>query len=379
MDKKSISALRREFKLESYALQINEVYSVYLKKDNGEILTKSLRRFNALDTECRELYLNNFKKVLTGTIDTKLFEVDFKNKNFQTVLSEGLNSKRSLSDIGDKLVAQVSQNFNYDTDIVFNFITASYYKSNKKEKSNEGEEDYIQAMEFILCSINKVSIPKKELTLAYPEMEFKTNSVLDITIDLGAPLDGFIYPGFGSDYTDVDKIIYYSHKANHINNVFVEDVLSCTRNFTASEEKQIFNSILRESLENKIKPKNMENIYEEIYDKVRDSEEDDDSEIKIDMEDVINILHNNGLKDEKLVKDAFQEICGEECELKAHNLLADFQNKSIKIENSNITLLVNPNNLGCIRVSRDKDGQKCLMVKLVEDITADGINIETEE
>ena len=81
MNKKDLADLRKEFKLNSYMMPIKEIYSVYLKKDNGEIITKELNHFEMMDMEKRELYLNNFKKVLTGTIDAKIFELDFKMGN----------------------------------------------------------------------------------------------------------------------------------------------------------------------------------------------------------------------------------------------------------------------------------------------------------
>lgn len=143
MNKKDLADIRKEFKLGSYMLPIKEVYSVYIKKDNGEIITRELEHFEMMEVEKRELYLNNFKKVLTGSLDSKIFELDFKELNeekgievsesTQQILYGALNSKESTAEFGDKIVDKISQNYTYDTDVVINFIRAEYYSGGKKK------------------------------------------------------------------------------------------------------------------------------------------------------------------------------------------------------------------------------------------------------
>ncbi|WP_446898961.1 DUF4317 family protein [Clostridium sp. LBM24168] len=381
MNKKDLSDIRKEFKIESYAMPIKEVYSVYLKKDNGETITKELVPFEMMDIETRELYLNNFKKVLTGTIDSKIFELDFLGKETnetQQVLYNALSGGSSIPEFADWIVDRIAKNFNYDADIVINFIKTEYYKANKKKSpEEENEEEYIQAIEFILCSINKVDVPKKVLKFDYSEMKFKASSVLDVTINLNSPLDGFMFPSFSSGYVNVNKLIYYSHKSKQLNKSFVEDVLGCGIKPTSEEEKQSFNAIIQTAVENKIKPQVMQRIYENMNDKLQESE-DEEEEAKIDMREISNILEQSGVESRELVKSAFEEICGGNYEFKVKNIVPDFESKSIKIENDNINITITPGNLSSIKQIRDKEGRKCLLIVLNEDVTINGLNIQTE-
>lgn len=392
MNKKDLSLIRKEFKLESYALPIKEVYSVYLKKDNGQIITKELTPFGMMDVETRELYLDNFKRVLTGTIDSKIFELDFKaqnqdmenglpdtEENTQNLLYKALSEKSSIPEFADKIVDKISKNFNYDTDIVINFIKAEYYSKDRKSNGKEDEslEDYVQAIEFILCSVNKVDIPKKVLRFDYSQMKFTANSALDVTINLKSPMDGFLFPSFSSEYVDVNKIVYYSHKSKELNQAFVEGVLDCGLKPTAIEEKKSFNTIIQTAVENKIKPQVMQEIYENINEKLEEAE-DDDEEPKINMKEVSNILQESGVKDTELIKNAFEEVCGGDYEFKVKNIVPDFESRSVKIENDNINITITPGNLSTVKQIRDKQGRKCLLIVLNEDVTIDGLNIETE-
>ena len=381
MNKKDLSDIRKEFKLGSYMLKIKEIYSVYLKKDNGEVITGELEYFEMMEVEKRELYLNNFKKVLTGTFDSKIFELDFKNinekeseDNTQNILYAALSSKERINEYADKIVNRISQNYNYDTDIVITFTKAEYYSDDKKKK--ESLEECVQAIEVILCSINKVEIPKKMMKFDYTEMKFKPNSALDMIINLNSPMEGFMFPSFTSGYVDVNKIIYYSSKSKKMNSVFVEKILECNVKPTALEEKENFNAILGTSLGGKIKPDVVQDIYERINEKFQDEEEEDPI---LDINEVTKVLRESGIENTEVVKSAFQEVCGGDYEFKVRNVVPDFKSKSIKIENENTNITISPRDLNAVKQVVNKLGKKCLLIELKEDMVIDGFNLETEK
>lgn len=419
MNKKDLADLRKEFKLNSYMMPIKEIYSVYLKKDNGEIITKELNYFEMMDMEKRELYLNNFKKVLTGTIDAKIFELDFKMYNStqtqnevaaassintpelqnlnvatnqedknesgfistQTILYNALSSGQSIVEYADSVVEKMAKNYTYETDIVINFVKAEYFKGNKKrkEEADESIDDYVQAIEFILCSVNKVDVPKKALKFDYAEMAFKPNSALDTVINLNSPLDGFVFPSFSSDYVDVNKVVYYSSKAKQMNTVFVEDILDCSIKPTGIEEKESFNAILNTVVGDKIKPETMQEIYERINEKLEYQDEEGEEDPSVDMKEIKNVLEESGIKETESLQSAFEQICGGDYEFKIKNIVPDFNSRSIKIENETTNITITPKELSSVRQVRDKNGKKCLLIELTEDVQINGFKLETEE
>ena len=380
MNKKDLSNIRKEFKLGSYMLKIKEVYSVYLKKDNGEVITGELEYFEMMEVEKRELYLNNFKKVLTGNLDSKIFELDFKNmseeeseENTQHVLYGALNSKERINEYVDKIVNKICENYNYDTDVVISFTKAEYYSSDKREK--ESLDEYVQAIDIILCSVNKVEIPKRMLKFDYAEMRFKPNSALDMIINLNSPIEGFMFPSFTLQYVDVNRIIYYSSKSKNINNIFVEKILECNIKPTALEEKENFNAILGTSLGGKIKPDIVQDIYERINEKFEGEEE----EPILDINEVTRLLEESGVENTGVVKSAFEEVCGGDYEFKVRNVIPDFKSKSIKIENENTNITISPRDLSAVKQVVNRFGKKCLLIELKKDMVIDGFNLETEK
>ena len=70
LNKKDIANIRKEFKLDNYRMNIREIFNVYVKKESGEIYHHISQPFQMLEQEAQELFLTNFKKVLTGNLDT---------------------------------------------------------------------------------------------------------------------------------------------------------------------------------------------------------------------------------------------------------------------------------------------------------------------
>ncbi|WP_294180772.1 DUF4317 family protein [uncultured Clostridium sp.] len=390
MNKKDLSNIRREFKLGSCMLPIKEIYSVYLKKDGGNIITRDLEYFERMEIEKRELYLNNFRKVLTGSLDSKIFELDFEKKNgredtgsddgesTQHILYSALSSRENIAAFGDKIVDRISENYTYDTDVVINFVKADYYSSNKNRGHKKDDaEDYMQSVEFILCSVNKVEIPKKVLKFDYSEMKFKPNSALDMIINLNAPLDGFMFPSFTCGCVDINKVVYYSSKKKQINSTFVEKVLECAVKPTALEERENFKNVLNTVVGGKIKPGVMESIYGRINEKF-EREDEEDEEPVLDTNEIARVLKESGVEGVKSVKNAFQEVCGGDHEFKARNVVPNFKSKSVKIENESASITIRPQDLGSVRQIVDKRGKKCLLIELKEGMSIDGLSLETE-
>jgi hypothetical protein len=390
MNKKELADIRKEFKLDSRMLKIEEIYSVYLKKDNVQIDSKPVIHsefdyFDRMDMDKKELFLGNFKKVLTGAMDTKLFELDFENleeeENTQKLLVNALktDNKEEIQSYIDKLIVKIADNYKYETDVVVTFIKAEYWMGTKNRniEAEESIDDAVQAFKFILSSVNKIDIPKRTLKFDYADKEFKANSALDSVINLNAPLEGFMFPSITNGYSDINKVMYYASKPKELNSIFVEYVLNCGIKFTAEDEKNCFGDILKTIIGDKIKPEIMQDIYVNIHELVERAEEGETP--TLGMKDVINILDNCGVEAISDVEDAFEEACGSKYDFKINNIVPDFNSKSIKIVSEIANITLTPKELNSIRQVKDKDGRKCLLIQINEDIDIEGFKLETEE
>lgn len=386
MNKKEINKMKKEFKLNSSVLNIKEIYNVYVKKDNNAIIFSDLNYFNMLDTEAQELYFTNFKKILGGALNTKLFELQFdstKGSNeMQLLLNDMMKNedKEVYKEYGSRIIGKIIENYTYDTDIVVTFIRGEYWQSANKRNSSEvdGEDDIVLSLPFIIGSINKVEPFKRTLIFNYEDMKFKPSSVIDTFINLNNPLDGFVFPCFDGGYADVNKVLYYNSKPKDLNYKFVEDVLNCVTKFTAKEEKECFNDIIKNVVGESVKSEVIEDIYSKLS-YIKEVCEDEEEEPTISLNDMKNILKDADEKDIEMLDKAFEDSCGKDYKFSVDNILPDFNSKSLKVWNEDISITMSPKNLNAVKQVKDANGEKCLLIKLTDNVIVEGFKLALEE
>ncbi|MGM0904460.1 DUF4317 domain-containing protein [Mesobacillus maritimus] len=384
MNKNDIASIRKEFKLNNPKMNIREIFNVYVQKETGEIYHHMSQPFQLLDQEAQELFLANFKKVLTGNLDSKLFELKFMRDvedSTQTILYEGLHSEitEDWKEYMLEIVAKMFAHSVYEFDTVVTFIRGEYRKHTKKRdlESEEGGDDEVYSNEFILCSLNKTDQPKKALLFDYIEKAFKPNNVFDPIINLAAPMSGFLFPAFNDNAGDVNHILYCAGKNNQPNEQFIEQVLNCEEVITAEEDKDIFELVLRNVIGDEVDSRTISNVYEEIDKIVLENEESEESEApKLDYRDIERILDVSGVEnvDSAKVEHALKEIIADEKhEFKASSLVP----KKIKINTKIADVTINPKELRNLKYINFQ-GKRCLLLEVEEDVVLEGFKLETE-
>jgi hypothetical protein len=387
MNKKDLNRMKKEFKLDSVMLSLKEIYNVYIKKDSKAVLFSDLNYFQMFDAEAQELYFSNFKKILGGTLDAKLFELPFTaaengneaQLNFDEMLK--CEDTEDFKEYADKLVAKLLENYTYETDVVLTLVRGDYWVGNKKGRGGtdiiEELEEMMQSLPFILGSINKVEPFKKSLVFSFEEKEFKPSSMLDTFINLNSPLDGFMFPSTENGYADVNKVLYYNSKPKELNYRFIENILNCNMKLTAEEEKNCFTDIIKTVVGESVKPEVIENIYTRINE--MKTFEDENEEAAVTLSDIKTVLKDVEAKDIETLERAFEDTCGKDYTFNIKNILPDYNTKSLKIWNEDLAISMSPKNLGAIKQVKGTDGGRYLMIELTDDIIVDGFKLRTEE
>ncbi|CDQ20585.1 DUF4317 domain-containing protein [Halobacillus karajensis] len=384
MDKKDIAGIRRQLKVENDLMRISDIFNVYIMKESTDIYHHQSQPFEMLDKDQQELFMNNFKKLLTGQLDEKLFELKFQREaedNSQLILHKGLLS----SDVEDwkaemlRMTEKIIHDHPYEKDVVITFIRAEYLKPTKRrnEEAEESERDAVYSNPFLLCSINKTEEPKKEIQFDYVEKEFKYKIEVDPVIDLKNPITGFLFPCITEGTSDVNHILYAAGKANEPDYRFIEEVLNGEEIMTAKEDKAVFEEVIRDVVGDQLSPSTLANVYGEINRVVEENEEDEPP--KLDYRDVERVLNQSGeqVESEK-VKHAFQQVTDNEgYELKASSIVPKFKSKSIKINTKIANISISPQDLQYVRQVNYK-GKRCIMIEVEEDAEVDGFKMLPE-
>lgn len=266
MNKNDVTSIRKEFKLDNTKLKLGDVVSIYVKGDSKQIIGTEKEYFDTMDTEKQELYIKNFKKLLTGQLDSKVFELEFLDNKLgqnptQRVLIDTLQSSNFIEP-AEEIALEIIDNCDYQSDFMISFLRGEVYKPMKKEKGEDesGMDDEVFSFDFFMGSVNSVTIPKTALKFDFEGKAFKADIPMDVIINLTAPLDGFMFPSWNDNSADVNKVVYYANKANTPNMEFLSKVLECDFHSTAQTEKTQFLEIVQEVAGKEIEPEKIASI-----------------------------------------------------------------------------------------------------------------------
>lgn len=386
MNKKEVAHIRKQFKLDNDLMNIYDILNVYIMKETNEIYHWERHPFELVDREKQDLYMGNFKKLLTGELDHKLFELKFLKEAedpTQVLLHQGLltGDPEEWTDLMLLLVEKMLVDTRYERDTVVTFIRGQYYRPTKarNEDTEESVKDEVFGHPFILCSVNSTEKQRKALLFDYVEREYKYNVIVDPIIKLSTPEQGFFYPSVTDNYSDVNRVLYCTGKSNDPNPHFIEQVLTAERNMTALEERAIFEDIVREVAGEQVDAAIIGHVYEEIH-QIIESNQEEEEPPKLDYKDVERVLTVSGIEDvtPEKVELAFQTIVDDKnYELKANSVMPKFTSKSIKIDTKVATISVSPQDLKYVK-QVNYQGKRCIMIEVDEDVVIEGFTLNTE-
>lgn len=386
MNKNDAANIRKEFKLDNTKLKLGDVISIYVKWEKKQIIGIEKEYFGMMDTEKQELYLKNFKKLLTGPLDAKVFELEFSDNKLgqnptQRVLLDTLQSTNFMEQ-AEEIAFKIADNCDYKNDFMISFLRGEVYKPMKRERGEDesGIDDQVFSFQFFMGSVNAVTIPQTALKFDFEGKVFKAAIPMDVIINLNAPLDGFMFPSWNDNSADVNKVVYYSNKANTPNMEFLTKVLECDFHSTQQTEKEQFLEIVQEVAGKEIEAEKIASIYEGINYILTKNEEEKNPEIAgVGLKDMKKILHMSGIDNTENLETAFTQITGtDKYEFKASNIVPNFTGKSIKIENDTVSISVSPQDLKNIKQVK-KNGKRYLLIEIDEAVNLEGFELSTED
>lgn len=394
MNNKDIADIRKRFKLDTDLLKIAEIYNVYIQGEATEIFHEDSRSFSLLDREQQELFLANFKKVLGGKLDAKLFEVKFlpqeegQADHTQRLLYEGLETKEAAEwqENMQRIALKMIEEKPFEKDMVITFIRGTYFKTTKRE-ADETEinmRDEVYTTPFILGSMNQTELPKSSLVFDFAEKEFKSNILLDPVIKLTSPVGGFLFPGFTDNAADVNHIVYSASKANKPDFQFIENVLNGDEIITAEEDKAVFEEIVKAVIGEEVNSRTLAGLYDEINLMLEVEKEAEKEEVEVpvlDTVEVTRVLKASGVKgiSAEKVERAFQQVVEDKnYEMKASHVVPSYASKSIKINTKVAEIKISPQDLRYVK-GVNYNGKRCILIEVEEDTMIEGFKLLEEE
>lgn len=369
MGKKDISLLKKSLKINSKNISFNKLYTFYFKEHSKDIINSEEKIFDLLEEDIQELYIENCKKILTGNIGEKLFELDFvisenEVKDFRSqllyVTKEQLEDKITVLEC---IAKDICINNQYDSDVIINFMEFNYWNKSIDNKT------------FLLCSVNKISPNKKSVKYNYDSNTFSASSSLELVVDLKYPLQGFLFPYIHENDLIDYKILYNNGKSKVLDGSFINETLNCIFKDSNMQQKEQFNTIIKFMNKEGIDLDNLQSFFEDILEKNEIEEKQ-----FIGLKDIKQYaITQPGINLEDVEKIFTMVVGSKQYEFNVESIIPNFKSKSIKIENNNVSLNLNPQNLKDVGQYMNQKGELFLLVKLREKVYFDDIEIVTKE
>ncbi len=246
MTKKDILELKK--RLNKTDCSITRLCGCYVDNNKNKVLTLS-ETFLNLDDEEFYKYLDLSRKCLSGTVGNNLMQLDFpemeeapggRQQFLMGIKESGLKNEELL----DRFYDLVIEHYDYTGNFLILLFKDAYdviTKTNDGLKLDESEEVF----DYLLCAVCPVTLSKPGL--GYREEENRIGARIRDWV-VGAPDTGFIFPAFSDRSADIHSLIYYIKDTKDSRPEFVENVLGCSAKRTATEQHQLFSSIVKQAL-----------------------------------------------------------------------------------------------------------------------------------
>lgn len=368
-----ILEIRKQFKHENCS--ITKVSGCYVDGEK-DIKTRFTESFLCLPEEETFKYFEIFKKTLSGTIGKNLMNMEFPTSveftgGTQEFILHLRDSKLTEETIIDEFYDKVIQMYDYVGNYLILLLYAAYDIPGKTSDKIMMEDASDEVYSYILCSICPVNLSKPGLSYNTDNNQFQKR-IQDWVV--GMPCNGFLFPAFNDRSTDIHSILYYSKDTEELHNDFVNQLLGCVVPMSAGGQKEIFQTLIKETLGENCEYEIIRNIHEKLNEIIEEHKEIPEP-LTLDKAEMKNLFEESGVDGEKL-KDFdgnYDKINGENVLLLASNVAST---RVFEVKTPDVIVKVNPDRADLVQ-TKIVDGRKCLVIEINDQVEVNGIIVKT--
>lgn len=371
MNNSDVLEIRKRFKKEKTT--IGRVTGCYVTGADKQIKTYIDTDFVDLEEAEQFKYIEIIKKGLSGVLNKNLLSLKFKDEaqgagGQQQSLLALKNSELKNKDMLEAFYQQIIDTYYYVGNYLILLIHDVYdviTKTEDKMALDESEEVY----SYVLCCICPVNLSKPGLS--YHEEENRiANRNRDWVVDM--PDAAFLYPAFNDRSSDVNEVLYYVKNIEEMHGELIDNVLGCIEVVPSTVEKEIFNQIVEEVINDAPGYDTFE-VVRSINSQLNDMVENMvfSEPMTIQKEDMVDLMVKSGLKEEHIpiVEEKFEKATGEDVKLHIDNIR---EKKNFEVKTDDMQIKVKSESADIVEI-RVIDGRKCLVIPMNSDIEVNGI------
>lgn len=373
MNKKEVLEIRKQFTPDNCA--ITRICGCYVDHEK-DIILESKDAFLSLPEEEEFKYFEIFKHTLGGTLGKNLVEMEFpleqeEEGGTQEFLMRLRNSRLEDDELVQEFYRKIIDNYEYGENYYIILIHSVYDIPGKSTAGDEMFDASDEVYTHLMCSICPVKMSKAGLSY-----NAVTNSIEDRIRDwvVEQPINGFLFPAFTDRSTDIHSVLTYAKNPEIEQPGFIETVLGSVMPLTPVTQKETFQSILAETLEEDGDYEVIKTIHENLNEMIEENK-DNPEPLMLSKGEVKRLLENSGVPEKNMetFEDVYAREAGDKTKLLATNIT---NTKRFDIETPDIVIKVNPERADLIE-TKLIDGRQCLVIAVDDHVEVNGISVRT--
>ena len=373
MNTKEIGEIRRRVRRDRS--NMTAIHGCYVG-ENKQIIS-TFRKSTAMMSENEaDKYYSLLKRSLSGTIGKNLIDIRFQTAQVASSAEHGLLMdlrKTELKDeqILDTFFRKITESLTMDTAYLI-LIGLDTYDVPFKGKDGTTQADNSGDMyKYLLCAICPVKQTKPTLHYVPEEKLFHDGGITNV---VAAPELGFLFPAFDDRATNIYNALYYTHSVKESHQDFVDAVFHAPIPKPAEEQKQDFQALLTQTLEDNCSMDLVQTIHDEVRQRIELHKESKIPEpLVLRKEDVKQIISQCGVDEEQMAKFnvEYDNVFGFEAELHPRNIVND---RRFEIKTPDVSIKVAPDRADLIE-TRVIGGVKYILINAEEEVEVNGVSI----
>lgn len=372
MNEKEIAEIRRRFNPQK--TNITSVHGCCVN-EKREITAEFCQPLANLTQDETEALLTLLKKLLSGSLDRNLLDIEFSNEQ----VLHGEEHKRllklrdsSLSDEAElkQLFADIISSVKTESSFLILAASDSYDVFTYTEDGKKSE-DSTELFKYFVCGVFPMKMTKPQLSFAAFDSTFK-NIVSNAVIC--PPESGFMFPAFDDRSTNIYNTVFYTKDGGADHSEIIEKLFAAKPPMPADSQRETFNTLLSDATGGESNLEIIKNLQDEIGGIIADRKERKEYEpLSLSRDDICDILRSAEVSDERIdgFKEGFNQSFGEKARLNPQNLV---ETKRLELASADISIKINPERSELVE-TRVIDGVKYILIRADEEIEVNGVPI----
>lgn len=357
---------------------------------DGQVISSFMQAVGSMAQDENEKYMALFRRTLSGAPGQNLLPIDFSVEQvneseeyrlLDTLVGSALTDENAVDAFCQRVIgyvqdchsegAQSVDDAQNEANYLVLMLHDGYDIPFRDTNGEIDRERSLDVLRYMLCCVCPVKRAKPALRYIASEGEFHSRESDWV---VGAPDLGFMFPAYEERGANISRAIYYTRDASDLHEGFVQRVFNAPLQMNAAEQKETFQSLLRDTLQEECSLNVMQQMHETVSTMIEEQKADKTAEpLTLSKREVKKVLEECGVSEEKAAafEERYEEAFGEKAQIAAVNII---EPKQFRVSTPSVSIKVDPDHSDLIE-TRVIDGKCYIMILCDGEVEVNGMQI----